>query len=103
MYSKFEGEKIKVGATYGAFEWMNNVISFKLDRALTNEYTDRGYGILIDLTSDSASGMSPLQAFTLKGKQMIQNQLNGVGAKDGDVATAVAGQKMIVSGLTIRF
>ena len=40
------------------------------------------------------------QALTLKGKQMIQNQLTGVGIKDGDVATAVAGQKMIISGLT---
>lgn len=29
---------------------------------------------------------------------MIQNQLTGVGIKDGDVATAVAGQKMIISG-----
>lgn len=38
------------------------------------------------------------QALTLKGKQMIQNQLTGVGIKDGDVATAVAGSKMIISG-----
>lgn len=38
------------------------------------------------------------QALTLKGKQMIQNQLTGVGIKDGDVATAVAGQKLIISG-----
>ena len=38
------------------------------------------------------------QALTLKGKQMIQNQLTGVGLKDGDVATAVAGSKMIISG-----
>ena len=38
------------------------------------------------------------QALTLKGKQMIQNQLTGVGIKDGDVATAVAGSKMLISG-----
>ena len=77
-----------------------NVISFKLDRALTNEYPNQGFGILVDLTADSTSGMAPVQALTLKGKQMIQNQLTGVGVKDGDVATAVAGQKMIISGLT---
>ena len=29
---------------------------------------------------------------------MIQNQLTGVGIKDGDVATAVAGSKRIISG-----
>lgn len=98
MFSKFEGEKIKVGATYSAFEWMGNVISFKLDRALTNEYPNQGFGILVDLTADSTSGMAPVQALTLKGKQMIQNQLTGVGIKDGDVATAVAGQKLIISG-----
>jgi len=70
---------------------------------LTNEYADRGYGILVDLTSDSTSGMSPLQALTLRNKQMIQNNLDGVGVKDGSVSTAVAGQKMIISGLTIRY
>lgn len=98
LYSKFEQDKIKVGATYGAFEWMGNTISFKLDRALTNEYPSQGYGILVDLTADSVSGMAPIQALTLKGKQMIQNQLTGVGVKDGEVATAVAGQKMMISG-----
>ena len=50
------------------------------------------------MTADSTSGMAPVQALTLKGKQMIQNQLTGVGVKDGDVATAVAGSKMIISG-----
>lgn len=45
--------------------------------------------------------MAPLQALTVRGKQMITNDLTGVGVKDGAVATPVAGQKWILSGLTI--
>lgn len=98
LYSTFEKDKIKVGATYKAFEYSGNTISFKLDRALTNEYPSQGYGIMVDLTSDSVSGMSPIQALTLKGKQMITNQLTGVGVRDGEVASVVAGQKLMLTG-----
>lgn len=75
-----------------------NVVSFKLDRALSNEYPTSGFGILVDLTSDSVSGMAPIQAVTLKGKQMTQNDITGVGVKPGSVATPVAGMKEVISG-----
>ena len=52
----------------------------------------------IQLKIQSTKILNFWQALTLKGKQMIQNQLTGVGIKDGDVATAVAGSKMIISG-----
>lgn len=98
MYSQFEGKQIKVGATYGAFEWAGNTIVFRVDRALSNEYTDRGYGIMIDMTSDKASGLAPIQMFTLRDKAFMENKMTGVGVRPGDVATAVAGEKYIVSG-----
>jgi hypothetical protein len=98
MWSNYENSRIKVGATYGAFEWMNNVISFRPDRALTNEYPTKGYGILVDLTTDKASGMAPIQKFTLEGKEFVLNHLTGVGIKNGEVATGVAGETYIASG-----
>lgn len=51
------------------------------------------------MTSDKATGMAPVQMFTLKDKVFTENTLTGVGVKSGEVATAVAGQKYIVSGL----
>ena len=98
MYSQFEQKKIKVGATYGAFEWAGNTIIFRVDRALSNEYPTKGYGILVDFTSDKTSGLAPVQLFTLKDKAFTENHLSGVGVKSGEVATAVAGEKYIVSG-----
>lgn len=98
MYSQFEQKRIKVGATYGAFEWAGNTIIFRVDRALSNEYPTKGYGILVDFTSDKTSGLAPVQLFTLKDKAFTENHLAGVGVKSGEVATAVAGEKYIVSG-----
>lgn len=77
---------------------MNTVI-FRVDRALSNEYDKQGFGILIDLTSDKSSGLAPIQQFTLRDKAFTENTLTGVGVKSGAVATAVAGEKYIVSGL----
>ena len=99
LYSQFEQKHVKVGATYGAFEFGGNTVVFRVDRALSNEWPNKGYGILVDMTSDKATGMAPVQMFTLKDKVFTENTLTGVGVKSGEVATAVAGQKYIVSGL----
>lgn len=60
LYSQFEQKYIKVGATYGAFEFAGNTVIFRVDRALSNEYDKQGFGILLDLTSDKASGLAPI-------------------------------------------
>lgn len=98
MYSQFENKGIKVGATYAAFEFAGNTVVFHVDRALSNEYPTKGYGIMVDLTSDKASGVAPIQMFTLKDKAFVENTLTGVGVKSGAVASPVAGEKYIVSG-----
>jgi hypothetical protein len=98
MYSEYENKTIKVGATYGAFEWLGNIISFRPERALTIEYPRTGYGIMLDLTTDKASGLAPIQKLTLEGKEFILNHLTGVGIKNGEVVTGVAGESYIASG-----
>ena len=50
------GGYVKVGATYDTYEYAGNQISFVVDRALTREYPDKGYGVCIDLTADKTSG-----------------------------------------------
>lgn len=98
MYSKYDDKKIKVGATYSAFEWAGNTIVFRVDRALSNEYPTSGYGIMIDMTSDKISGDAPIKMFTLKDKAFIENDIPGVGVKSGSVSSVVAGIKYTVTG-----
>ena len=98
LYSNSEKGYIKVGATYNAYTWAGNTILIHVDRALSNEYPTSGYGIMVDLTADSVNGVSPIQMFTLEGKEFIENTLTGVGIKSGSVSTPVAGEKYIISG-----
>ena len=43
--------------------------------------------------------MAPIQKITLKGHEFFLNHIAGPGIKDGEVATNVAGESYIVSGL----
>lgn len=98
MWSKFEGQNIKVGATYSAYEYAGNTIIFHVDNALSTEFPDKGFAILADQTTDKASGMSQWQMFTLKNLAFIDNTINGVQTKRGEVSTTVAGGKDVISG-----
>lgn len=89
---------LKVGATYTSYEVMGNVITFAVDNSLTKYYPSKGYGICLDVTPDMTTGHPAVAAFTLKGKEFISNTLTGVGFESGEVATPVAGGKLIVSG-----
>ena len=98
LWSKFEEKNIKVGATYAAYEFGGNTIVFHVDNALSTEYPNRGFGILVDQTTDKATGMSQWTMFTLRDKAFIDNTIAGVQTKRGEVATSVAGGKDVVSG-----
>lgn len=98
LWSKFEEKNIKVGATYAAYEFGGNTIVFHVDNALSIEYPNRGFGILVDQTTDKATGVGQWQMFTLRDKAFIDNTLSGVQTKRGEVATSVAGGKDVVSG-----
>lgn len=89
-----EGKYIKVGATFDAYEWGGNVISFKSDRTLTREFKDP-YFLCIDLTTGKASSQPPVMMYTLKGGDYMTYDMYGPGLKDGlssgIVSTSVAG------------
>ena len=72
-----EGKYVKVGATFDAYEWGGNTISFKVDRTLSREYQDP-YFLCIDLTTGKTSTQPPIQMFSLKGKDYIFNEVLGV-------------------------
>lgn len=105
MYSKNanrgEGGYVKVGATFDTYEFGGNQLQFFVDRTLSREYPNKGYGICVDLTADKTSGTPAIAKFALHGKDFITNKIIGVGGYDGktsgEVSSNVAGSKLVMS------
>ena len=99
FWSQKANDYVKVGNTFDSYEFGGNTITFKVDRALTREFGNKGYGIFIDLTADSATGTPAIQMFTLKGGEFMTSKYKGVGGlsglESGDVSSPVAGTKLI--------
>ena len=93
---------VKVGTTFDSYTYNGNTVVFKLDRSLDLEYPNKGFGMFVDLTTDS-NGRAGLQMFTFKGGQLIHNVIKGVGGADGltsgEVSSPVAGSKIVNWGL----
>lgn len=98
IWSKQANGYIKLGATYNAYEFAGNTIIIKVDKALSIEYPDKGFGLMIDLTGDKATGRPAIEQFTVEGKEIVENELRGVGISNGPVASPVAGIKWMMSG-----
>lgn len=106
MYSKSankgEGGYIKVGSTFNTYEYSGNQVTFIVDRALSREYPDKGYGVCVDLTADKTTSIPAIAKFTLQGGDMIVNTIEGVGGQSGKssgtVSSNVAGSKRVIHG-----
>lgn len=103
MWSKDGGKYYKVGATFDTYEYNGNLISFKPDRTLTREMgQDKGFGLCLDLTADLVNGQPPVALYTIKGGDIIQNSIRGVGGvsgvDSGEVSTPVAGGAEVIMG-----
>lgn len=106
MYSKSAnkgiGGYVTVGSTYDSYIYAGNQITFVVDRALSREYPDKGYGVCLDLTADKTSALPAIAKFTLEGCDMVVNTIEGVGGADGktsgSVASNVAGSKRVIHG-----
>jgi hypothetical protein len=71
LYSKAANDYVKVGATFNTYEFGGNKISFRVDRTLTREYGEKGFGVCIDLTADKTANAPALGLFTFKGGEFI--------------------------------
>ena len=78
VYSATAGKEVEVGTEYTAYNFLGNKVLFKIDRALSREYPTKGYAVMIDLTSDKASGVAPVQMFSLNGAEFTSNTIVGV-------------------------
>lgn len=97
FYSKANGVGYKVGATFSSYEFAGNTISFTVNRALTREYK-LPFAMCIDFTGGRTGSTAPINLYTLKGKDLVFNTLQGVGERDGEVSTLVAGSAMTAQG-----
>ena len=100
LWSKQANGYVKVGGTFDTYEWGGNQVSFKVDRAFSEEYgDDKGYALCLDLTADATGNEPPIALFTLKGADFVTNRFPGVGGMDGIssgvVSSPVAGSKLI--------
>jgi hypothetical protein len=102
FYSKQAGGDVKVGASFSAYTFQGNTITFMPNRALSQEYPDHGYGIFLDTGSDLASGRPNIAMFTLAGSEMISGNLVGMGGvsgnTSGEISTSVHGSQYHLLG-----
>lgn len=65
MYSKAankgDGGYVKVGATFDSYIYAGNQVTFIVNRSLTREYPDKGYGVCIDLTADKTTSTPAIE------------------------------------------
>lgn len=101
MYSMQANGYVKVNPLgYDSYNYLGNTITFTQDRALTEEFGDKGYGIMIDLTSGAESGTPAVGMFTVNNSQFIENTISGVGGKkSGEVASRVAASHKTIMGV----
>ena len=106
LWSKKANGYVDVGATFNSYEIGGNVVSFRVDRSFTREWgSQKGFGLMLDLTSDKTSGEPAIQMFTLKNGDFISNKYLGVGGENGltsgIVSSPVAATKLNKIGVTI--
>jgi len=95
FFSSKGNREVSVGAHFNSYMIQGNEISFVVDRCLSHEYGNNGYGVMLDMTKDMNTGRPAISAFTLRGGEMIYGNLPGLGGMDGktsgQIATSVMG------------
>lgn len=103
FFSKTDGKmKLDVGANFESYHYGGNTISVVVDKAMSDEYGQRGYGVVLDITPDRTSQRPAMELFTLQGADMLTGTLRGLGGTDGkssgEVATMLHGSGYAVMG-----
>jgi len=100
FYYTKEKDKVDVGAHYRQYLYNGNTITFTIDTALSEIYTEFGYLIFIDTAVND--GRPNIVKFTLKGREMIEGTLHGMGGfngmTSGNIASAIDGTEKHILG-----
>lgn len=104
LWSMKANDYVKVGAKgFDTYNYGGNSLVFKVDRTFSREFGyEKGFMMALDMTADRTSAQPPIAMFTIKNGDMITNKYKGVGGlsglESGDVASPVAGSKLIMWG-----
>lgn len=100
-WSKEKGN-VKVGSTFNSYEFAGNTVVVMVDKALSIEYDDHAYAIMIDAGKDEVSGTPNIAMFTLEGSELISGNLNGMGGasgkESGEISTSIHGSSYHLLG-----
>jgi len=89
FYSKEVGGMVETGATFKSYEFAGNIITFMANKALTDRYPTKAYGIVLDANIDENTGKPNVAAYALKGNEFITGRENGMGGQDGKTSGIV--------------
>jgi hypothetical protein len=102
-------QKINVGADFVSYSFAGSQINFAVDKSLSQEYPEQGFGICLDTGLDQTSNEPNIMMFSAEGNEMISGNLPGMGGMDGRssgmIATPLAGSEyhlMGMSGVVVR-
>lgn len=100
FYTK-SGQRLTVGAEYGAYNFAGNVVTFMENAALTNKYKDRGFCLILD--AGVYDGEPNIQLHTIKGMSLFKASQLGMGGRSGgdnneNAATMVHGGRVEYMG-----
>lgn len=90
FYSKDKQGKVSLGAEFVTYKFSGNSVSFMVDRSLSQEYPDHGYGIFLDTGADLTTGRPNLAMFSLKGSEIFEGTLNGMGGRTGNASGEIS-------------
>lgn len=68
---------IKVGGTFVSYEIAGNTVTFMVDRALSKEYGNKGYGVCLDMSPDMTTNQPAVACFTLEGAEFVTSKYPG--------------------------
>ncbi|WP_216726086.1 hypothetical protein [Hymenobacter siberiensis] len=81
------GQNIKIGGTFNAYEFQGNTIIFTVDSTLTKVYDKQGFGICVDM--GVTNGDANISLLTLAGRETIYGTVAGLGGLDGKTSGPV--------------
>jgi len=102
-WSNKDGKRIKVGGHYDSYTFQGNTVVFLVDKILSDEFPDSGYGFCINASVDQTTSNSGVAMFTMEGREMLSGTLRGMGGMSGkennvDLATSIDGSEFHLLG-----
>ena len=90
-FSKAMKDRWVIGADYAGYRFAGNKLLFMVETAFSNQYPDKGFGIVFNLYAETSSGSKPnVQELSMKGMDLVTNYIDGAGGRSGSTSGVVS-------------